>query len=178
MALIDQLLDLSKIEAGKWAVDLQNVPPAALVGEVVELIAPMAERQGIAVIARDMPKVLMRADPTALRQILLNFLGNAIKATPPRGIVTIEGHRRPDRIIRVSVSDTGPGIPEGQRSLLFQPFSRLAFNRDHTDGTGIGLYVSKRLIAEMGGKVGVDSVEGVGSTFWVDIPLVAQGDVG
>ncbi|MEO5336098.1 MAG: ATP-binding protein [Magnetospirillum sp. WYHS-4] len=172
LALIEQLLDLSRIEAGKIDLTLVDVDPSSLVGETVAMVGPIADRCGVAVRVDGMPGVRVRIDTTRFRQVMFNFLSNAIKYTPARGMVVVRGGERPGGMFRLSVSDTGLGIASDQRDGLFQPFSRLAHDRSAIEGIGIGLYITKRLVEEMGGTLGMESEVGKGSTFWVDLPQV------
>ena len=111
----------------------------------------------------------MDADRTRLKQILINLLSNAIKYNRPHGTVVVDcAVTRPERV-RISVRDTGAGLPPEKLTQLFQPFNRLGQERSGEEGTGIGLVVSKRLVELMGGVIGVESTVGVGSVFWFDL---------
>ena len=167
LELLNEVLDLARIEAGRIEMDVQAVPLAPLVAEVVGLTQPIAEARGIAltVSAEGSANIRVSADPKRLRQVLLNLLSNAIKYNFAGGRVTVGwvvDHGR----ARISVADTGPGIAPLQQVRLFQPFERL--DADHgADGTGIGLAITKRLVELMDGEIGVSSRVGEGSTFWV-----------
>ena len=179
LRIIDDILDLSKIEAGKLELEELDLRPAELVEGVADLLAPQAHQKGLALICdidRSVPARL-RGDSGRLRQILFNLTGNAIKFTD-RGRVVLRVHAagstRQDHVsLHVAVQDTGIGIgPEGQ-ARLFQPFSQADSSTTRRfGGTGLGLAICTRLIERMGGRIGVRSVPGQGSTFWftVDLP--------
>lgn len=114
---------------------------------------------------------MLRADPTRLKQALLNLLTNACKYNRTGGTVSIECNAVEDSRVRISIRDTGRGIPIELLDKLFQPFSRLGAESSSIEGTGIGLVISRQLIELMGGRIGVDSQAGVGSTFWIELPL-------
>ncbi|WP_247883725.1 ATP-binding protein [Azospirillum sp. B21] len=179
LRIIDDILDLSKIEAGKLDLEELDLRPAELVEGVADLLAPQAHQKGLALICdidRSVPARL-RGDSGRLRQILFNLAGNAIKFTD-RGRVVLRVHaagstRQNHVRLHVAVEDTGIGIgPEGQ-ARLFQPFSQADSSTTRRfGGTGLGLAICTRLIERMGGRIGVESVPGRGSTFWftVDLP--------
>ncbi|HYF87658.1 hybrid sensor histidine kinase/response regulator [Azospirillum sp.] len=179
LRIIDDILDLSKIEAGKLDLEELDLRPAELVEGVADLLAPQAHQKGLALICdidRSVPARL-RGDSGRLRQILFNLTGNAIKFTD-RGRVVLRVHAagstRQDHVsLHVAVEDTGIGIgPEGQ-ARLFQPFSQADSSTTRRfGGTGLGLAICTRLIERMGGRIGLESVPGRGSTFWfmVDLP--------
>src|SRR5206468_12142265 len=115
----------------------------------------------------------VRADRQRLKQILVNLVGNAVKYNRTGGSVTVASGEGADRFVRIRVVDTGAGIPPNKMELLFQPFERLGAERDGVEGTGLGLAVSKGLATAMGGALGVESIVGRGTTFWVDVPPAA-----
>ncbi|WP_452026897.1 ATP-binding protein [Azospirillum palustre] len=187
LRIIDDILDLSKIEAGKLELEELELRPADLVEGVSDLLAPQAHQKGLALICaidRSVPDRL-RGDSGRLRQILFNLTGNAIKFTDRGRVVlrvgtvgpvdadTDAGPARPDHVrLHVAVEDTGIGIgPEGQ-ARLFQPFSQADSSTTRRfGGTGLGLAICTRLIERMGGRIGVTSVPGAGSTFWFTVEL-------
>ncbi len=118
------------------------------------------------------------ADPSRSRQVILNLLSNAVKYNRQGGTVWLDADRQDDHVLRVSVTDTGPGIPEDRQSDLFQPFSRLGAENTETEGTGMGLVLTKKLVEEMGGALGFESTAGEGSTFWIDFPLAERQGAG
>lgn len=165
--LIDDILDLSRLEAGKLELRPEPVDPARLVEEVCELLSEKAAEKGLALAHAQGPGVpaQIRADPARLKQILYNLAGNAVKFTREGGVlVTLEadGER-----LRLSVRDTGPGINPGDQARLFEQFERGAAERDNSaPGAGLGLAMVKRLAETMEGEVGVRSQPGEGALFW------------
>ena len=173
LRLIDDILDLARIEAGGVAISMEPVSVREIVEEVRKTLGPMAAREaievGVATIPDGLPRVA--ADRTRLVQILTNYGSNAIKYNRPNGKVTfgasaIEGER-----VRVTVTDTGVGIAAEQHGKLFQPFQRAGQEMGPIEGTGIGLVITKRLAALMHGTVGFHSVAGNGSQFWIELPI-------
>ncbi|HYI63194.1 MAG TPA: ATP-binding protein [Acidimicrobiales bacterium] len=175
LGLINDLLDFSKIEAEKLELEEIDLDLEDLVGEVAMIVAESAHRKGLEVIAYCDPDLnsRRRGDPLRLRQILLNLASNAVKFTD-RGTVVIRARRGeadPDSVA-FEVTDTGCGIPEGERSRLFEPFSQLDGSTTRTHGgTGLGLAIVKRLTVLLGGTIHVESEEGAGTTFRVTFPL-------
>jgi signal transduction histidine kinase/CheY-like chemotaxis protein len=171
--LINEVLDITRIEAGNFQISPEAVAVGDLVDEVVELTRPLAETAQITVTndggcAGD----FVLADVQRLKQVLLNLLGNAVKYNRLGGTVSVSCARRDPARLRISVRDTGIGIRPEQRELLFVPFERLGAERTHIEGTGVGLALSRRLAEAMGGTVDVETEFGHGSTFWVELPLV------
>ena len=169
--LINGLLDISRIESGKFASQLGPVPVTDLVNEALQLMQPVAGRAGISIpTALDAPADLhLRADRTRLMQVLLNLLSNAIKYNRERGSVSVEWLSEAGEVT-LGVRDTGPGLTREQRQQLFEPFQRLHAEGSRIEGTGIGLALSRRLVEAMGGEIGVDSEPGMGCLFWVRMP--------
>jgi signal transduction histidine kinase len=171
--LINEVLDIARIEAGRLVVTLEAVPVAEVTREVLTLVAPLAAERAIHVRHRipevDGPVVL--ADRQRLKQVLLNLLSNAVKYNTVGGDVVVAHEAGPDRI-RIRVTDTGPGIPEDKRARLFLPFERLGVSQGGVEGTGLGLALSKRLTEAMGGTIGLDAESAGGSTFWLELPTV------
>ncbi|MFD2234603.1 PAS domain S-box protein [Phaeospirillum tilakii] len=169
--LISEILDLARIESGQIDLTLQPIGLDEPVRDCLELIGPEAERRQVAIeqgIAADTPAVL--ADPTRLKQALVNLLSNAVKYNHPGGRVRLETRAlAPDRL-RLRVIDTGCGIPPERLAELFTPFNRLGAEYTRTEGTGIGLALTRRIVEAMNGRVGVESVPGQGSVFWIDLP--------
>jgi CheY-like chemotaxis protein len=134
------------------------------------MIEPQAQQSGISIrFVESCSPTHVRADSTRLKQILVNLLSNAIKYNRPGGSVIVECSRSPSERIRVSVRDTGAGLPPDMLQLLFKPFNRLGRERSTVEGTGIGLVMSKRVVELMGGAIGVQSTVGVGSVFWFEL---------
>lgn len=171
--LIDQLLDLSRIEAGQLSVSIGRVDTADAIADALDIVGPLAGSRNITLVHdrhnADRHDVL--ADRRCLRQVLINLLGNAVKFTPPDGRIDVDVAATSVGAVRVTVSDTGPGIAPESIDQLFQPFRRLHAERPgRAEGTGLGLSLSARLMAEMGGTIGVESTVGVGSSFWIEFP--------
>ncbi|OQA33810.1 MAG: Sensory/regulatory protein RpfC [Betaproteobacteria bacterium ADurb.Bin341] len=171
LALINNILDLSKIEAGKAELETTNFPLAAILDQARALVINQAEAKGlnIEIISGDVP-LWLRGDPTRLRQALLNYLGNAIKFTE-QGSITLRAllqERKGDHLLlRFEVQDTGIGIAPKKKAALFQAFEQGdASTTRKYGGTGLGLVITRRLAEMMGGEVGVESALGKGSTFW------------
>jgi len=168
--LINEVLDLARIESGKFTVNLEPVALMPLLADCISLMQPLAQNLGIELIEANPPgNQQVLADPTRLRQVLINILANAIKYNHPQGTVTIACASEGD-VVAIRVKDSGPGLTAEQQSRLFVPFERLDADKNQVEGTGIGLALSKRLMESMDGKIGVESVPGAGSTFWISLP--------
>jgi PAS domain S-box-containing protein len=174
LKLINEILDLARIESGKLNLNIETVELEALKDDVLSLMRPVAasRRIDISHSCTCLDKVFVRADALRLRQILLNLLSNAIKYNRDGGSVTLSCDASGD-YVRLTLTDTGIGISDEQRSEIFQPFHRLDAEKTNIEGTGIGLVVCKRLIEAMDGKIGFDSTVGVGSRFWIELPDAA-----
>jgi CheY-like chemotaxis protein len=176
LELVNSLLDLSKIEAGKLDLHLRDVAVRPLLEACAGLLAPEVDRKGMVLsleIAPGTPEAV-EADATRVRQMLLNLLSNAVKFTPPGGRVDFRAGPLQDGRpgLRIEVQDTGPGVPPEKRHLLFEDFSQLFPAGGHEGaGTGLGLAISARLAEAMGGRIGCDSEFGPGARFWVELPL-------
>ncbi|KPF48594.1 hypothetical protein IP87_07250 [beta proteobacterium AAP121] len=182
LSLINDVLDIARIEAGALQLQLSPVALPALVHECLRLVQALAEERGIQLVVQDEadalapPGVQVRADPTRLKQVLLNLLSNAIKYNRTAGQVRLSWQlEATGDTLRIDVEDTGPGIGPGQQERLFQPFERLDAARSPVEGAGIGLALSKWLVDLMRGEIGVSSQRGEGSRFWVRLAL-APGD--
>ncbi len=169
LELIGEVLDLARVEAGRLTVSREPVLLEPLIGECVQLVQPHARSRDIRVEIAPLPVgACALADRMRLRQVLLNLLSNAVKYNRNGGSVTV-ACTPVVAGLRLAVRDTGPGLDEAQRARLFVPFERLGAERTHTEGTGIGLALSKRLVELMHGRIGVESQPGEGCTFWVEL---------
>ena len=178
LGLVDGILDLSRIEAGRMDLRLEAFSILDLVRDVVGMMSPIADSGGISlrVETGPVPRAAI-ADVQSTRQILLNLVSNAIKYNRADGSVTIRVESLEDRAIRIRVCDTGPGMSAAQLQRLFVPFERLGAERSEVEGTGLGLAVSRLLADVMDGRLDVDSELGVGSKFTLELPAAASGVV-
>jgi PAS domain S-box-containing protein len=172
LTLINEILDLARIESGKLDLNIETVALLPLMDETVSLLLPTADARHVAIQQCCPTAMHVHADLSRVRQILLNLLSNAIKYNRPGGSVTLSCDAIDDSV-RVTVSDTGIGINDQHCSEIFQPFQRLGAERTAIEGTGIGLVICKRLIEAMGGTIGFASSVGIGSRFWIELPVVA-----
>lgn len=176
MELINQVLELSKIETGKITLDIGNVSARNVLDDCLIIVAGRAEREGITIEDRfdgeNLP--LLRTDGTRLTQVLLNLLSNAVKYNRPGGSVILSCEQAPGNMMRIIVADTGNGIPPEKQDDLFKPFDRLGREARNIEGTGVGLTIAKQVIELLGGAIGFESVENEGSTFWIDVPKVQK----
>lgn len=171
VAIINDLLDIGQIDAGKLALECEACSPEDCLWMVVDLMRNQFERKGIALQTEDESKSReMVCDVRKCRQIVLNLLSNALKYTPEGGVVTVR-LRPGEEAARIEVADTGTGIPPEKRNELFSEYYQVDSQRDRAlGGTGIGLALCKRLVELHGGEIGVDSELGKGSTFWFTLP--------
>jgi signal transduction histidine kinase/DNA-binding response OmpR family regulator/HAMP domain-containing protein len=173
LKIIDDILDLSKIEAGKMEIERLPLAPLPLIEGVADTLAPHAHRKKLSFktyVDQTVPAALI-GDPVRLRQILFNLIGNAIKFTE-QGSVSVQLTTEGPSQLRLNVTDTGIGLDESARARLFKPFSQAdGTTTRRFGGTGLGLSICRRLVELMGGTIGVDSAPGRGSTFWVQLPL-------
>ena len=175
LTLIDDILDLAKVEAKQVPLSREPVSLAEVMVECQGMIEPQAQQRGIRLVfpGFDVPCFVL-ADRTRVKQVLINLLSNAIKYSQPKGTVEVKCTGNAPERIRVSVGDTGAGLSPEQLAQLFQAFNRLGQEAGVEEGTGIGLVVAKRLVELMGGVIGVDSTVGEGSVFWFELSSVAE----
>jgi signal transduction histidine kinase/CheY-like chemotaxis protein len=173
--LINDFLDFSKIEAGQLTLEQLAFDPAREIGETLALVQENARAKNLALIPEIAPLPELRGDAARLRQILLNLLINALKFTPQGGVTLRAAmlQKRSEKLwLRLEVSDSGIGIAPAVQERLFQPFTQAdASTTRQFGGTGLGLAICKSLTERMGGRIGVESCEGAGSTFWVELPF-------
>ncbi len=175
LGLINELLDLAKIESGKISVEISGISLSALLSDCQALINPLALSKGLKLQVENALSndILLEADPKRAKQILLNFLSNALKYNRAEGSIQMTAIQIDADKVRIAVTDTGQGLAEQEQQLLFQSFQRLGAEHTEIEGTGIGLSISKQLAELMHGSVGVYSTLGVGSTFWVELPILS-----
>ena len=180
LELIEQVLEFSKIEAGHLSLNVDYTPARDVIDHSLNLIQERADREGIKIIDqidRDALPVLW-TDSTRLTQVLLNVLSNAVKYNRRNGTVTLTCQELPGQMLRISVVDTGMGIPTEKQDDLFKPFERLGLETGAIEGTGIGLTITRQIIEVLGGQIGFESEVGKGSTFWIDVPMNEKEDTG
>ena len=168
LTLINEILNLAQIESGKVSISLEPVDLREVLEECHALTRTASAQRGIRLVFPMETPLLVNADRTRLKQVLLNLLSNAVKYNRDHGAVIVDCTAGDEGRVRIEVQDTGAGLTPEQLRSLFQPFNRLG--RDATiEGSGIGLVLTKRLVELMGGTIGVHSTPGTGSTFWLDL---------
>jgi signal transduction histidine kinase len=176
LELINDLLDLAKIEAGKMDVRSEPLSLGDLFEALGSVLKPLCEAKGLTIAASaaaDVP--IIQTDPAKLQQILYNLLSNAIKFSPRGGRVELAATREDEGSVRITVVDQGPGIEAEKQAMIFEKFRQVdaALTREH-GGTGLGLSIAKELTGLLGGTIGVRSMVGQGAAFWVILPLNIQ----
>ena len=172
LSLINDILDLSKIEAGRLQLTIENVPVPISFAEVVDTMHALAGRKSQTLLQEAPSGLSVRADPTRFKQVLMNLIGNAIKFTPEGGEIRLSAHRL-EGVVRVEVRDSGPGIPLEEQERIFEAFYRLGETDKKTEGTGLGLAITRQLVELHGGKLGLESRPGSGSCFYFTLPGAA-----
>jgi PAS domain S-box-containing protein len=168
--LINEVLDLARVESGKLSLSLEPTALGEVLRECQAMIEPQAQKRGITItFPHSHIPYFVIADRTRLKQVLINLLSNAIKYNQPQGKVVVECSASIPERVRISVKDTGAGLGPEKLAQLFQPFNRLGQEAGGQEGTGIGLVVAKQLIELMGGVIGVESTVGAGSEFWFSL---------
>ena len=173
LELIDQMMDLNKIEAGTLPLNIEEIPARDVFDECLYLIQARARHDEVEIIdltnAEDLP--LLWTDSTRLIQVLLNLMSNAVKYNRKGGSVTLSCKPKQEQMLRISITDDGIGIPESRQEDIFKPFERLGHELGQIDGSGIGLSITQQIVEMLDGKIGFHSDEDIGSTFWVDIRM-------
>jgi PAS domain S-box-containing protein len=170
--LINEVLDISRIEAGTLQLSVEPVCLEEAIGEALDLMRPLAAERTITLATNctlDTATYVL-ADRQRLKQVLINLLSNAVKYTAVKGCVTVSFAESGKDLTRISVRDTGAGIPVDKLARLFTPFDRLGAEQSAVEGTGLGLALCQRLVHAMNGSIGVNSTLGSGSNFWLDLP--------
>ena len=182
LELINEVLDLARIEAGRIDLSIKTVVVSKVLVESIQLITPLAKKRGIEIgLIFDDDEISLkelidknntvRADYTRLKQTLLNLLSNAVKYNRENGKLIIACRCIDQHQTRISITDTGAGLTQKQQSQLFKAFNRLEAGNTEIEGTGIGLVITKNIVELMGGNIGVESQPGAGSTFWIELPI-------
>jgi len=181
LELINEILDLAVVESGKLTLSREPLPLLDVMRECQTMIEPQAQQRGIQMDFIPFDHALfVNADRTRVKQVLINLLSNAIKYNREQGAVVVTCSTHTPERLRISVKDSGAGLPPEKLAQLFQPFNRLGQENGAEQGTGIGLVVTKQLIELMGGAIGVESTVGAGSEFWIELirdvaPQLASG---
>jgi signal transduction histidine kinase/DNA-binding response OmpR family regulator len=173
LKLISDILDLSKIEAGRMELAREDVTVASAFSEVISALYPLAEKKSQALLQQVEPNLQVHADAMRFKQVLMNLAGNAIKFTPESGRIELLAHQVDDQV-RVEVRDNGPGIPAEQQQRIFEAFFRLTETGSATEGTGLGLAITSRLVELHGSKLGIESRPSEGACFYFSLPLIAS----
>ena len=172
LKLINEVLDLAVVESGKMSLSPESVSLAEVISECQAMMEPQAKQRGISMTFPQLNiPYYVHADRTRVKQVLINLLSNAIKYNREQGTVEVKCTTTSPERIRISVKDTGAGLPPEKLTQLFQPFNRLGQESRAGEGTGIGLVMSKRVVELMEGAIGVESTVGVGSVFWIELLL-------
>lgn len=171
LKLISEILDVSQVELGQLMVSMEDVCLCDVIAETISQLKVLAQARGISLTYPDgnCKGLVVKADYSRLKQVLLNLTGNAIKYNRDGGSVAIACSSQDGGSVRVDITDSGFGIEAKDIDRLFQPFERLGMEKKAIDGTGIGLVICKKLIEVLGGTIGVESIAGVGSTFWISL---------
>ena len=175
MTLINQVLDLARIEANQFEVDLKPISVPEIIDKALSLTRPLSDQRMLSVdntiLVNDITYVI--ADQQTLLQVVINLLSNAVKYNHQQGRIKLYTEPTKDGYLRINVQDTGVGIPKDKYDAVFASFERIA-NSQNVDGAGIGLNVSKHMVEAMDGRIGFDSVEDEGSCFWIELKLTKK----
>lgn len=176
LELINDLLDMARIESGQVIPEMEVLDPTAILHNCISMTQPLAAKRFLSLINTNShtPFPLLYVDPLRLKQILINLLSNAVKYNRKGGYITISHHTTDANLLEISISDTGPGIPRERWDQLFTPYNRLGAEKTGIEGSGIGLCITKNLVEMMHGQIGFNSEPGKGSRFWIAFPIVEQ----
>lgn len=178
LTLINDVLDLAKIEAGKISVSLEPIDINEVLQDALNSLQPIADQQGITMILQPTPVTTswVLADFTRCKQVLINLITNAIKYNSEQGKVIISCELQ-EQYLRINIQDTGRGLSKEQQEQLFQPFNRIGAENSSIEGTGVGLALTRKLLEAMQGQIGVESQPGQGSCFWFTLPRTRRMNV-
>jgi signal transduction histidine kinase/ActR/RegA family two-component response regulator len=178
LELINEILDLALVESGRLALSIEPVSVTEVMLECRTMIEPLTQSHNVHMHIAELGRPgFVFADRTRLKQVMINLLMNALKYNRPGGSLSVDFTASQAQSLRINVRDTGVGLTPAQLPQLFQPFNRLGKEASAEEGTGIGLVVTKRLVELMGGLIGVESTFGVGSLFWVELPLTTAPEL-
>lgn len=179
LELINEVLDLASIEAGKMKLELRPIDLADLVHDCTSLVAPLATARGIELHVTPISRhrFVVQADSRRLKQMVLNLLSNAIKYNRENGRVEVTVTAQGNDYWRLTVIDTGIGITNKDQTQLFEPFSRVGNQQQEIEGAGIGLALTRKLARQMNGQIGMESQPGIGSRFWIDLPCAEAASI-
>jgi PAS domain S-box-containing protein len=178
--MINEVLELSRIESGKLSLSIENIHLVVLIDEILDFIHPQAKSKKIEIEKADINSdIIVKADKQKLKQVLINLLINSVKYNREFGRIDVKTEikndgRQNEKRLRIMVTDTGIGISAENQKKLFSPFERIGADKTGIEGTGLGLTVSKKLIEAMNGNIGYESKINEGSTFWVELPIVKK----
>jgi len=170
LKLVNDILDLSKIEAGRMEISCQDLSVETIFGEVESALRPLAEKKTQTLSSIAEPGLRVHADATRFKQVLMNLAGNAIKFTPEGGRIELAAHQAGGEV-QVKVRDNGPGIPPEEQKRIFEAFYRLRKSGEGPEGTGLGLAITESLVKLQGGSLGLESEPGHGSCFYFSLPI-------
>lgn len=177
LQLVDEVLDLAKIEADELHLNFKTIDVGGAIADCLTMVEPLRESRNIEIKngVIDKPSISVHADELRFKQILLNLISNSIRYNRKGGTVSIDGKFVGSRHFRITVADSGHGIPQEDKDQVFRMFHKIGRHPEvPTEGTGIGLYVSKLLVERMGGKIDFESTVNVGSIFWIELPTGSQ----
>ena len=173
LRLINDILDLSKIEAGRLHLAIEDVSVSKCFAEALDTLRPLADKKSQTFVQHPTGDLCVRADGTRFKQILMNLVGNAIKFTPEHGKIELAA-KAAGEFVRIEVRDSGPGIPPAEQRRIFEAFYRLSHSSKAPEGTGLGLAITQRLVQLHGGELSIESEAGSGSSFFFTLPIVAE----